>query len=254
MVPEFIRRPDCRDLIPSTLRRIVCGGDTLMPWVYDEFAEKLPGIELVQVYGLTEGGAISSCLDGADADRAGSVGRPMPFTDVKVVRSDGSPANPGEVASLYVRSPSVSPGYWQRPEATAETFADGWCNTGDLASIDSEGFITLGGRAKDMIRSGGENVYPAEIEAVLTTAPGVADAAVVGVPDPKWNEVGCAVLVAVEGPGIDVEEVRNYCLERLAKYKVPRYFVVEGELPRTPSGKVKKFELREQYADMPEQT
>ncbi len=252
MVPDFIRRPDCRDLIPPTLRRIVCGGDTLMPWVYDEFATKLPEIELVQVYGLTEGGAISSCLDGADADRAGSVGRPMPFTDVKVVRTDGTPADPGEVASLYVRSPSVSPGYWKRPEANAETFADGWCNTGDLASIDSEGFITLGGRAKDMIRSGGENVYPAEIEAVLTTAPGVADAAVVGVPDSKWHEVGCAVLVAVEGQDIDVEEVRSYCLERLAKYKVPRHFVVEGELPRTPSGKVKKFELREQYASLSE--
>ena len=248
MVPDFIRFPNCRELIPPTLKRIVCGGDTLMPWVYEEFEKKLPEIELVQVYGLTEGGAITCCLDGADADRAGSVGRSMPFTDVKVVRADGTPAEAGEVAELYVRSPSVSPGYWQQPEANANTFVDGWCKTGDLASIDAAGFITLGGRAKDMIRSGGENIYPAEVEVVLTTAPGVADAAVVGVADPNWHEVGCAVLVAVEGEKIEVEVVRDHCLERLAKYKVPRHFVVVDALPRTPSGKVKKFELRDQYA------
>jgi fatty-acyl-CoA synthase len=247
MVPELVRHPDCADLVPPTLRRIVCGGDTLMPWVYGEFAEKLPHIELVQVYGLTEGGAISCCLDGKDADRAGSVGRSMPFTDVKVLDGMGNLAAPGEVGELYVRSPAVSPGYWQRPEANAETFVDGWCKTGDLASIDAEGFVTLGGRAKDMIRSGGENIYPAEVEAVLTTAPGVADAAVVAVPDPKWHEVGCAVLVAAEGSIVDVDQVRAYCLERMAKYKVPKYFVVEDELPRTPSGKIKKFELRDQY-------
>ena len=123
----------------------------------------------------------------------------MPFTDVKIQRADGSRAAVGEVAELYVRSPSVSPGYWQRPESNAETFVDGWCKTGDLASVDAEGFITLGGRAKDMIRSGGENIYPAEVEAVLTTAPGVADAAVVGVPDAKFHEVGCAILIPIDG-------------------------------------------------------
>ncbi|MEV6895589.1 class I adenylate-forming enzyme family protein [Kribbella sp. NPDC051137] len=252
MVPEFIRRPDCAELIPPTLRRIVCGGDTLMPWVYDEFAKKLPHIELVQVYGLTEGGAITCCLDGKDADRAGSVGRTMPFTDVRIVTGEGKDAPVGEVAELYVRSPAVSPGYWHRDEANAETFVDGWCRTGDLASVDSEGFITLGGRAKDMIRSGGENIYPAEIEAVITTAPGVADAAVVGVPDPRYNEVGCAVLVAMDGQQVDVDAVRAFCVARLAKYKVPKYLVVVDELPRTASGKIKKFELREKYRDLGE--
>jgi fatty-acyl-CoA synthase len=247
MVPELIRLPNWAELLPPTLRRIVCGGDTLMPWVYAAFAEKTPHIELVQVYGLTEGGAITCCLDGADADRAGSVGRTMPFTDVKVLDDDGKPVGPDVVGELYVRSPAVSPGYWRRPEANAETFVNGWCRTGDLASIDAEGFITLGGRAKDMIRSGGENIYPAEIEAVLTTAPGVADAAVVGIPDPKWHEAGLAVLVPVAGAEVDVEQVRAYCLERMAKYKVPKHFVIEHELPRTASGKVKKFELRDQY-------
>lgn len=247
MVPEFIRMENCAELIPPTLRRIVCGGDTLMPWVYEEFARKLPHVELVQVYGLTEGGAITCCLDGADAERAGSVGRVMPFTEVRVLDDDGKPAAAGVVGDLFVRSPSVSPGYWERPEANVETFVDGWCRTGDLASIDEEGFIWLGGRAKDMIRSGGENIYPAEIEAVITKAPGVADAAVVGVPDARFNEVGCAVVVALDGATIDVDEVRSFCIERMAKYKVPKYMVVVDELPRTPSGKVKKFELRDQY-------
>lgn len=247
MAPDLIRRDDCAELVPPTLRRIVCGGDTLMPWVYQDFAKKLPQIELVQVYGLTEGGAVTSCLDGKDADRAGSVGRTMPFTDVKIIGKDDRPVATGQVGELYVRSPAVSPGYWERPDDNVETFVDGWCKTGDLASVDADGFITLGGRAKDMIRSGGENIYPAEIEAVITTAPGVADAAVVGVPDAKFQEVGCAVLVALDGEEIDVEVVRRHCIERMAKYKVPRYIVVVDELPRTPSGKIKKFELRDRY-------
>jgi fatty-acyl-CoA synthase len=250
MVPDLVRLPDAEQLVPASLRRIVCGGDTLMPWVYEEFARRFPGVELVQVYGLTEGGAISCALDAADSDRAGSVGRTMPLTDARALLADGTPAAPDVVGELYVRSPAVSPGYWRRPEANAETFVDGWCRTGDLASIDVDGFVTLCGRAKDMIRSGGENIYPAEVEFVLTTAPGVADAAVIGVPDPKWHEVGCAVLIPVEGATIDVDTVRAHCLERLAKYKVPRHFVVEEMLPRTPSGKVKKFELREQFQQL----
>jgi fatty-acyl-CoA synthase len=247
MVPELLRLPHVASLVPSTLRRIVCGGDTLMPWVYEVMEEKLPDVELVQVFGLTEGGAISTCLEGKDRAHAGSVGRPMPMTQVRVVAPDGTDAPAGESGEIWVRSPAVSGGYWNRPEASAETFVDGWCRTGDLGALDADGFLSIGGRAKDMIRTGGENVYPAEVEAVLTTAPGVADAAVVGVPDARWVEVGCAVLVPLAGASIDVEEVRKHCLDRLAKYKVPHHFVVKPDLPRTASGKVKKFELRDQY-------
>jgi fatty-acyl-CoA synthase len=253
MVPELLRLPDLTALIPTTLRRVVCGGDTLMPWVYEAMAQQLPGIELVQVFGLTEGGAISTCLEGKDSAHAGSVGRPMPLTQVRVVDDEGRDLPAGESGEIWVKSPAVSGGYWNRPEASAETFVDGWCRTGDLGALDAEGFLSIGGRAKDMIRTGGENVYPAEVEAVLTTAPGVADAAVVGVPDARWVEVGCAVLVPLEGETIDVELVRQHCLDHLAKYKVPHHFVLESSLPRTASGKVKKFELRDEYRTLSDQ-
>ncbi len=247
MAPDFLRIPDCEDLVPASLTRIICGGDTLMPWVYGEFERRFPQIELVQVYGLTEGGAVSSCLDGKFSSRAGSIGRAMPLAEMKVVRRDNSLASADEVGEILVRSPAVSPGYWKRPEATAETFVDGWCRTGDLGSVDADGFFTLGGRSKDMIRSGGENIYPAEIEAVLATATGVADAAVFAVPDVTWGEVGCAVMVPMKGAEIDVALVRAHCVAHLAKYKVPKHFLIASDLPRTPSGKVKKFELRDQY-------
>lgn len=248
MVYDFLRLPNVADLIPPTLTRITCGGDIVMPWVYDEFEKRLPGIELVQLYGLTEGGAISTCLDHDFArDHPASVGRPMPMTEVKVVGEGGAELRSGEVGEVHVRSPAVSPGFWERPEATEQTFSDGWCRTGDLGTIDADGFLSLAGRAKDMIRSGAENVYPAEVEAILTLAPAVADAALVGVPDPKYVEVGCAVLIPKAGEKIDLEEVRSFCAERLAGFKIPKHFVIADELPRTASGKVKKFELRDQY-------
>ena len=249
MVYDLLSTDGARELLPPSLTRIVTGADTVMPWAYAEFEKLFPGIELVQVYGLSEGGAISTCLDWEDArEHPGSVGRPLPLTEVKLVRSDGATAAPGDVGEICVRSPAVSVGYWRRPDATAETFADGWCRTGDLGKVDADGFLMLAGREKDMIRSSGENIYPAEVEAVITTAPHVAAAAVFAVPDAKYQEVGCGALIPRAGEEIDLELVRKHCAERLARYKVPKYFVVVDELPLTPSGKVKKFELRAQYA------
>jgi fatty-acyl-CoA synthase len=251
MVYDLLRMDGAGELLPPSLTRIVTGADTVMPWAYGEFEKLIPGVELVQVYGLSEGGAISTCLDWEDArEHPGGVGRPMPLTEVKLVRSDGATAAPGDVGEICVRSPAVSVGYWHRPNATAETFIDGWCKTGDLGKVDADGFLMLAGREKDMIRSAGENVYPAEVEAVITTVPHVAEAAVFAVPDAKYQEVGCGALLPVAGQEIDVELVRRHCTERLARYKIPKYFVVVDELPRTPSGKVKKFELRARYASL----
>jgi fatty-acyl-CoA synthase len=254
MVYDLLRMDGVAELLPPSLTRIVCGGDTLMPWAYGEFGKALPGIELVQVYGLSEGGPIVACLDWEHArEHPGGVGRPMPLSEIKLLGSDNAPVATGEVGEIYVRSPSGGAGYWRQPDATAETFAEGWCRTGDLGQVDAHGFLTLAGRGKDMIRSGGENIYAAEVEAVITTAPGVADAAVFAVPDAKYQEVGCAVLIPIAGSEIDIDVVRKHCAGRLAKYKIPKHFVATDELPRTPSGKVKKFELRAQYASLGDQ-
>ncbi|MGC4250208.1 MAG: class I adenylate-forming enzyme family protein [Sphingobium sp.] len=255
MVHDMLKLPDLESRISSVLTRIHTGGDAVMPWVYPEFEKRLPQVEVVQQYGLTEGGAVSTCLDHADAvGRTHTVGRPLPLTDVKVVTEEGRPAQPGELGEIYVRSPGVSGIYWGRPNATQETFQDGWCRTGDLGQVDPEGFLILAGRAKDMIRSGAENVYPAEVEAVLTKAPMVADAAVFGVPHPKFQEVGCCALVAENGKSIEIEKVKEYCEARLAKYKVPKHFVVLDLIPRTTSGKVQKYILKDRYKDIFSQT
>jgi fatty-acyl-CoA synthase len=251
MLYDLLRLEDPGAHVPPSLGRLVVGGDTLQPWTFDELDKSLPGIDMVQVYGLTEGGPISTCMDREFArDRPGSVGRPMPLSELKVVDERDDLVAPGQVGEVYTRSPAVSPGYWQRPDANAETFRDGWCRTGDLGRIDDGGFLFLAGREKDMIRSGGENIYPAEIEALLTKAPHVADAAVVAVPHPRYNEVGCAVVVPMPGETIDVAALRRLCADNLARFKVPHHFVIADSLPRTPSGKVKKYELQAEHSSL----
>jgi fatty-acyl-CoA synthase len=245
LTPEFSRLEGLRDLVPASMRQVNCGGDMIEPQVFEALKQRLPGVRFVQQFGLTEGGAISTCLDHEDtASRPRSVGRPMPLTEVKVTGSGGEPLPADEVGEIWVRSPAVSPGYWQRPEANAETFDDGWCRTGDLGSLDAHGFLSLRGRAKDMIRSGGENVYPAEVEAVIAGIPGVLNAALVGIPDARYGEVGRCYLELDPGASVSVEEIRAQCLSGLAKFKVPREFVVVASLPRTPTGKVQKYALR----------
>jgi fatty-acyl-CoA synthase len=148
---------------------------------------------------------------------------------------------------VWVRCPTVSAGYWNKPAETAETFVDGWCRTGDLGRVTPDGYLVLTGRAKDMIRSGGENIYPAEVEAVLTTHPSVAEAAVVAVPHPGYLEVGCAVVVLTEGWTLDRGALDAHCRAHLAAYKVPKHFLALESLPRNASGKVLKHVLRDRY-------
>jgi fatty-acyl-CoA synthase len=248
MLNELLRLDGLEDRIPSSLRHLIIGGDTMMPWTLGEVRRRLPGVRLSQVYGLTEGGAISTVLDDRDFDsQPKSVGRPLALTEARVVTPGGGPAAADEVGEILVRGPGVCAGYWKRPEANRETFVEGWCRTGDLGSVNPQGFLSLAGRAKDMIRSGGENIYPAEIEKVLTDHPLVRDVAVVAVPDAKYVEVGCAVVVATDDVEFDEATLRAYCRERMASYKVPKYFVRRDELPRNASGKVLKYVLREHY-------
>jgi fatty-acyl-CoA synthase len=209
------------------------------------------GLVLKQGFGQTET-SILCCLDAADALRkAGSVGRPVRHAEVRLVRLDslkGEPqewqdAAPGETGEIVVRGPITMIGYWERPEATAEVLRGGWLRTGDLATRDAEGFFTLVGRARHMYISGGENVYPAEIEATYEEHPAVREIAVVGVSDERWGEVGHAYWVPREGTLADEESLRAWGAERLADFKLPKRFFAVSELPRTETGKVQKHRL-----------
>ena len=209
------------------------------------------GLVLKQGFGQTET-SILCCLDARDALRkAGSVGRAVFHAELRIVRSEtlAGPTQgwqecaPGEAGEIVVRGPITMLGYWNRPQATAETLRDGWLRTGDLASADAEGFVTLTGRARDLYISGGENVYPAQVEAVYLEHPAVREIAVIGIPDPVWGEVGRAFVVLAPGHRLDADELRRFGRERLAGFKVPRDFQALEALPKTETGKVQKFLL-----------
>jgi fatty-acyl-CoA synthase len=215
----------------SSLRRAVVGGAPMPLPLLEEW--RAHGVEIVQGYGLTEAAPNVLCLPPDDAVRkAGYAGKPYPYVEVALT----------DEGELLVRGPNVFAGYWRNPEATAAAFRDGWLLTGDVAERDDEGFYRIVGRLKEMVISGGENVYPAEVERVLEAHPAVVEAAVVGVPDERWGEV-CAAFVVLRGEAGD-EELAAFCRERLARFKVPRSFHVVAELPRNALGKVRKDELK----------
>jgi fatty-acyl-CoA synthase len=179
----------------------------------------------------------------------GSIGKPLMFTEMRLVDGEGRDVSANEVGELWIRGPHVCSGYWKNSEATAASLdKDGWFHTGDLARRDEDGFYYIAGRLKDMLISGGVNVYPAEIEGVLLLHEAVQDAAVVGVAHETWGEVGVAFVVARQGVDVSAAKLSEYLGERLAKYKVPREFVFVEQLPRTAYGKVVKRELQERYA------
>lgn len=248
MIYDLLNSPSLVDRDLSALRRIFTGGDPVLPWAVEQLRERLPGVDLVQIYGLTEGTAIATALDPSDVERKGhTIGKPMPLTEIEVTDEEGNPVTSGEVGEICIRSPAVSPAYWEKPEETAATFVGGWCHTGDLGSVDEDGYLAIAGRKKDMIRSGGENIYPAEIEGVLIRHPDVEDVAVIGVPDPKYIETVCAVIVPRRDAALTEEKIVEYTTDRLAGYKKPRKVVFVDELPRTASGKIQKYLLRAEY-------
>ncbi len=230
----------------SRCRIVISGGAPCPPSIYERFWER--GVPFRQGYGLTEAGPNNFGMPEEEVRRKpGSVGSPLPHVEVRVVGEAGGECPPGEVGELLIRGPHVTPGYWRNPEATAEALRGGWLHTGDLARVDEDGHHYIVGRKKEMFISGGENVYPAEVEGVLKGHPGVASAAVIGVPDPRWGEVGLAVVVPSR-PGLSEEELRAYLRERLAAYKVPRRFVFVESLPLTGAGKIDRRRLKEKYA------
>ena len=235
----------------SSLRWIMSGAAPVPVNLIQSYLDL--GVEIHQVYGLTETCGPACLITGEDAVRkAGSTGRAFFFTEAKVVASDGTEVAPGEAGEVLVSGPHVMVGYWNRPEATEEAVVDGWLHTGDVATVDEEGFITIVDRVKDMLISGGENVYPAEIENVLLGHEKVADAAVIGIPSARWGESPLAVLVTSD-PALSADEVLEYCKGKLAPFKAVKAVEFVETIPRNPSGKILKRELREQFSyDAPE--
>ena len=206
------------------------------------------GVNLMQGFGMTETSPACIFLDPADALRKlGSTGKPLMHTEARIVNDAGSDCGPDEIGELWVAGPNITPGYWNRPDATAGAFVGRWLKTGDAARQDSEGFYYIVDRWKDMYISGGENVYPAEVENVLYQLPQVAEAAVIGVASDKWGEVGLAVLVLKPGQLLDKATVLAHCAGGLARFKLPHDIAFVPELPRNATGKVLKRELRRQF-------
>ncbi len=230
----------------SSVRFFISGGapcPVAMIKAYQEHA-----IPFRQGYGLTEVSVNCFTLNPEDAIRkAGSVGKPIFHLDARLVDDTGRAVPPGAIGELWLRGPTVCAGYWNNPAATAAAISDGWFHTGDMVRIDDEGYYYIVDRKKDMFISGGENVYPAEIENVLYEHPAVAECAVIGIADPKWGEIGRALVVLRPGMVVTEAELLDHCAERLARYKVPKSVIVVDELPHTPSGKVFKPELRGRY-------
>ena len=208
------------------------------------------GCALVQGYGMTETSPAVMMLDPEDAARkAGSAGKPVLHGDLKIVDADGKPVAPGEVGELWVKGPNITPGYWNRPEANKSSFTDGWLHTGDAARVDEDGFYYIVDRTKDMYISGGENVYPAEVEDVLYQMSAIAEAAIIGAPDATWGETGLAVIAVKKGHALDEAQVIGHCRERLARFKCPQRIVFVDALPRNATGKVHKPTLRERFLE-----
>lgn len=243
MLSQF---PDFGQSDLSSVRHWGSGGSSLPPSLVHQYAEK--GIAIQQGFGMTETGPTVFIITKEDAVRkAGSVGKPVLHTDVCIMDREGNVLGPNEVGELCIRGGNVTTGYWNRPEATAEALVDGWLHSGDAAMYDDEGFYYIVDRWKDMFISGGENVYPAEVENVIYQHPAVSEVAVIGVPNPRWQEVGRAVVVVKQGQTLTEQDVIQFCQGKLARYKIPKSVVFIEALPRTAAGKVLKRELRKTF-------
>ena len=235
----------------SSVKRCLGSSDTFPPDLLDKILSRFDA-DVYVTYGLTEAGCILTVckLTREDRTKIGSVGRPMPAVEIRLVDESMADVPVGKVGQVVARGPSIMKGYWNMPEKTAEAMGRGWLLSGDLARSDSDGYVFIAGRTKDMVISGGENVYPVEIERTLKQISGVKDAAIVGVPDPEWGESVLAVVVPEEGTRLSSQHVIEFIGSRLAGYKKPRFVEFVDELPvTTATGKVQKGVLRERFKE-----
>ncbi len=237
-----------RDL--SALKVVSWGAAPATTMLLTQMAEAFPRAANVAVFGQTEMSPVTCALDGADALRKiGSVGRPVTTVSARIVDDDMKDVPPGEVGEIVYRGPQVMSGYWQNPEATAEALRGGWFHSGDLVRVDEDGFLYVVDRKKDMIITGGENVYCAEVENALASHPAVAELAVIGAPHEQWGETPAAVAALRPGASLTIDELREWGTGRLARYKLPTILHLVPGLPRNASGKVMKTVLRRQFDD-----
>ena len=247
MFTFLAQSPRWPDADLSSLRHLLCGGAPVPEPLIRTYQER--GLTFLQGYGLTET-APGALFLGAEHSvaKAGSAGVPCFFSDVRLVATDGSAAAPGEPGEVHVQGPNVTPGYWRRPEETSKVLSDdGWLRSGDVGVADEEGYVRISDRINDMIISGGENIYPAEVESALYGHPAVAECAVIGVPDDRWGEVGKALIVLRPGRTEQPGDLVAHLDGRLARYKIPKHVELVPELPRNAAGKLLKAQIRARY-------
>jgi fatty-acyl-CoA synthase len=230
----------------SSVRCVLGGGERTPPSLFEELAKR--GLHMQQGFGQTENSAMMMLPKEDIQRKMGSIGKPGFFTDIWIKGSNGKRAAPGEIGEIVAKGPTVMNGYWNLPEATAKALVDGVLHTGDLGYMDEEGYFYIVDRAKDMYRSGGENVYPAEVEKILAGHPKISNIAIIGVPDEKWGETGMAFIVPAQGETVVEEEVFEFLDGKVAKFKYPKHIKFMDDLPLTPTMKVKKAVLKERFA------
>ena len=233
----------------TSLEKLTCGGSAVPARVLEAYEAR--GIGFSNCYGMTETAPGATMLPAERSrEKAGSAGLSHFFTDIRIVGVSGRVAGVGETGEIQISGPNVIKEYWNRSEATAASYADSlWFRSGDIGHVDDEGFLFVSDRIKDMIISGGENVYPAEIEAVISELDEVSSVAIIGIHDEKWGEVPRAIITLRQGAILGEDDVRKHLDGRLARYKIPKTVIFTDDMPRTASGKIRKVDLRNQYSN-----
>jgi acyl-CoA synthetase (AMP-forming)/AMP-acid ligase II len=256
MINAIVNDPRVREFDLSSLRLLLFGASPMPVDRLRAAMEIFPSVPFMQLYGMTETAPLATGVfydketvygPPALTRRLASCGREVPGVQARVVREDGTEVQPGEVGEISMRGPNIMLGYWQRPEETAAALRDGWMHSGDMATVDEEGYIYIVDRKKDMIISGGENVYSTEVEDALYKHPAVLEAAVIGVPDERWGERVHAIVVLKSGLSAEGQELSEFCRQHIAGYKIPRSVEFAESLPKTGSGKIQKGEIRQRY-------
>jgi acyl-CoA synthetase (AMP-forming)/AMP-acid ligase II len=250
MIQMLLDSPDTANADLSSLVHLLYGASPISDGLLDRIGQRLPGVRLIQAYGMTEVAPVATVLtpeDHADPVHRRSGGRAAPHAEVRIVDAEDNEVPRGTVGEVVVRGDHVMLGYWNRPEETAQALRNGWMHTGDGAYMDDDGYVYIVDRIKDMIVTGGENVYSAEVENALSTHPAVAACAVIGVPDDEFGERVHAVVIPAAGATLTHEELREHCKGLIAGYKAPRSSEFVDALPLSGAGKILKRELRARY-------